>query len=490
VSPGKPEYSTSFRQHRRDVPHIMSIPDSRAPRPTDSPFGPLARQALRFPNIGENEVVRHFVNLSEMNFGVDSGIYPLGSCTMKYNPKICDEVALLPGWAMHPESDDREVQGALELMFRLETILREVSGMDAVTLQPAAGAHGEYTALLMTRAYFADKGEKRTEVIVPETAHGTNPASATMAGYDVVEIPGKDGETDLEALRSALSPKTAALMLTNPNTLGVFESGVRDIAKAVHDAGALLYYDGANFNAILGKTNPGKMGFDMVHFNLHKTFAVPHGGGGPGGGPVGVRAFLEPYLPVPVIRFDEKKGRYWSDWKRKKSIGKVSAYWGNFLALVRAHAYMILHGADGMKWMTERAVLNANYMRSRLRPHFEMPFKELRKHEFVLSAERLKDEKGIRAMDIAKRILDYGMHPPTVYFPMIVKESMMIEPTEDETKAAMDAYCDALIAIKDEDPETVKSAPHNTAVRRVDEVLAARELVLNHRDLTEFLKKG
>jgi glycine dehydrogenase subunit 2 len=468
----------------------MSSSDSRSPRATDSPFGAMARAELAIPNIAENEVVRHFVNLSQMNFGVDSGIYPLGSCTMKYNPKICDEVALLPGWAMHPESPDEEVQGALEMMFRLESMLREVSGMDAVTLQPAAGAHGEYTALLMTRAYFQDKGEKRTEVIVPETAHGTNPASAAMAGYDVAEIPAKDGQTDLEALRSALSEKTAALMLTNPNTLGVFESGVQDIAEAVHDAGALLYYDGANFNAILGKTNPGKMGFDMVHFNLHKTFAVPHGGGGPGGGPVGVRSFLEPYLPVPVVRFDEKKEKYRTDWKRKKSIGKVSAYYGNFLALVRAYAYIILHGADGMKWMTERAVLNANYMKSRLAKHFEMPFKELRKHEFVLSAENVKETKGIRAMDIAKRILDFGMHPPTVYFPMIVKESMMIEPTEDETKAAMDAYCDALIAIKDEDPEVVRAAPHNTSVRRVDEVTAARELILNHRDLKEFLKKG
>jgi glycine dehydrogenase subunit 2 len=373
----------------------------------------------------------------------------------------------------------------LEVMFRLQEWLAEISGMHEVTLQPAAGAQGEWTAMLVTRAYHASRGEgHRHEVVVPDSAHGTNPASAAMAGYDVVEIKSKDGAVDLDALRAAVSKeRTAAFMITNPSTLGLFEQNIQEIAKVVHDAGALLYYDGANFNAILGKTNPGKMGFDMVHFNLHKTFSTPHGGGGPGAGPVGVVKELAPFLPVPMVA--HRGGRFTLDLDRPRSIGHVKGWWGNAGMFVRAYAYIRLFGRDGLTENTEVAVLNANYVHARLKevyPPTAQPGAP-RMHETALSAAKLHHERGIRAADIAKRLLDYGIHAPTVYFPLIVEECLMVEPTETENKESLDAICDALLAIANEDPELVRSAPHNASVSRVDEVEAARHPVLTWKDM-------
>jgi glycine dehydrogenase subunit 2 len=362
--------------------------------------------------------------------------------------------------------------------------------MDAVTLQPAAGAQGEFTGLLLARAYHLDRGDPgRNEVILPDTAHGTNFASAGMLGYHVREIPSMDGRVDLKALEAAVSEKTLALMLTNPNTLGIFEEEAVEIARIVHDAGALLYYDGANFNAILGKTSPGKMGFDITHFNTHKTFTTPHGGGGPGAGPVGVKAYLEPFLPIPILTFDGRT--YGLDWDRPKSIGKVRAWLGNAALLLRAYAYILSQGSDGLERVSERAVLNANYIRHRIEKHLPVPFSGLRKHEFVASGTPLK-AKGVRTLDLAKRLMDYGFHPPTVYFPHLVDEALMIEPTETESKETLDAFADALIHITEEDPELLKSAPHNAAVARVDEVQAAREPILSWRMLqkTKGIHRG
>jgi len=439
----------------------------------------LRRRSLNIPNLPEHEVVRHFTRLSQMTFGIDMGFYPLGSCTMKFNPKFAEELAGLPQVArIHPDQDESTVQGALRLMYELQEALAKIAGMDAVTLQPAAGAQGEWTGLLIAQAYNRDRGEDRHEVIVPDTAHGTNFASAGMLGLNLVELPSKDGRVDLKALESAVSDRTLAFMLTNPNTLGIFEDRVLEMADIVHDAGGLLYYDGANFNAILGKTSPGRMNFDIVHFNLHKTFTTPHGGGGPGAGPVGVKKALEPFLPVPVVTFDGKT--YHLDYDRPKSIGKVRAWYGNFALLVRAYAYILRQGGNGLEEVSERAVLNANYLRHRLEGVLDVPFRGVRKHEFVASGARLT-EKGIRTVDVAKRLMDFGMHPPTVYFPHLVDEALMIEPTETETKETLDAFADALAQIVEEDPEVLKSAPHNTAVARVDEVLAAREPILSWR---------
>jgi len=439
----------------------------------------LTRSDLRLPDLHERDAVKHFVNLSQMNFGVDNGLYPLGSCTMKYNPKVCDEVVSWPSVAdIHPLQDPSTIQGALRLMYELEQMLCEVGGVDAVTLQPAAGAHGEYTGVHLVRAYHESRGETRNEIILPDTAHGTNPASAAMVGYDVLEIPSKEGCVDIEALKAAISKDTAAFMLTNPNTLGLFEKGVREVAGVLHDAGALLYYDGANLNAIMGKTSPGKMDFDIVHFNLHKTFATPHGGGGPGAGPVGVKERLEEFLPVP--RIVKEGDGFGLDYDRPKSIGKVRAHFGNFGVLVRAYTYMKMQGGDGLTAVSENAVLNSNYLRHRLSGSFEMPYGELRKHEFVMSGRPLK-AKGLRTLDFAKRLLDYGFHAPTVYFPLIVEEALMIEPTETESRDTLDAFVDACESILAEDPETVKSAPHNTSVRRLDEARAARDMVFSWR---------
>jgi len=440
----------------------------------------LARDRVGLPTLAQVDVVRHYTRLSQKNIGVDTSFYPLGSCTMKLNPKVNDIIATLPGSAeLHPYYGDEHSQGALQAIFELQEILKEVSGMDAVTLQPAAGAQGEWTALLMAKAYHEEREPgKRTEIIVPDNAHGTNPASAAMAGFKVVSIPSApDGGVDVEALKAALSPRTAAFMITNPSTLGIFERNILEIAKLVHGAGALLYYDGANFNAIMGVTSPGAMGFDMVHFNLHKTMTIPHGGGGPGSGPVGVKARLAPYLPVPVV---EKRGeKYVAEYHRAKSIGKVKAFHGNFMGYVRSLVYAKMMGGDGLTAASKRAVLNANYMRKVLLeriPGVEMPYQELRMHEFVLSATKAKKEKGVRALDVAKRLLDYGYHAPTVYFPLIVDEAIMVEPTETESKETMDRFCDAMAHIlNDEDPEVVRAAPHNTAVGRVDEVRAVKE---------------
>ncbi|HWH08862.1 MAG TPA: aminomethyl-transferring glycine dehydrogenase subunit GcvPB [Candidatus Thermoplasmatota archaeon] len=439
----------------------------------------LRRDHVGLPTLSQAEVVRHYTRLSQKNVGVDTSFYPLGSCTMKYNPKVNDLVATLPGSAdVHPLVGDDLSQGSLQVIFELQEWLKEVAGMDAVTLQPAAGAQGEWVGLLMARAYHEEREPgKRTEVIVPDNAHGTNPASAAMAGYKVISIPtGPNGGVDLEALEAALSDRTAAFMITNPSTLGIFEENILKIAKMVHDAGALLYYDGANFNAIMGITSPGAMGFDIVHFNLHKTMTIPHGGGGPGSGPVGVKARLAPYLPVPVV---EKRGdRYVANYDAPRSIGKVKSFHGNFMGYIRSLVYCKMMGGDGLTQASQRAVLNANYMAKRLAqvPGLSIPHDALRKHEFVLSAAGAKKDRGIRALDIGKRLLDYGYHAPTVYFPLIVEEAIMVEPTETESKETLDRFCDALAyVVSQEDPEVVRGAPHNTSVGRVDEVRAVKE---------------
>jgi glycine dehydrogenase subunit 2 len=486
----------TFRQAHYNEPMLNELKSSKsdawtghALKPFDNAWVPskLARKTpLTLPNVSEPRIVRHYTRLSEMNFGIDSGPYPLGSCTMKYNPKINEEVAGNPKFSrLHPASPAAASQGMLEMMFKLQQWLAAISGMHSVTIQPAAGAQGEWTAMLITRAYHESRGEgHRREVVVPDSAHGTNPASAAMAGYDVVEIKSKDGAVDLDALRAAVSKeRTAAFMITNPSTLGLFEKNIVEVAKIVHDAGALLYYDGANFNAILGKTNPGVMGFDMVHFNLHKTFSTPHGGGGPGAGPIGVVEKLASFLPVPLVA--ERGGKYWLDYDRAHSIGRVKGWWGNSGMFVRCYTYMRLFGADGLVENTEIAVLNANYIHHRLKDVYPTDVQPSapRKHETVLSGAKILRERGIRVADIAKRMLDYGIHAPTIYFPMIVEESIMIEPTETETKEALDGICDAMLAIAKEDVEVVKSAPHNTAVARVDEVEAARRPILTWKDV-------
>ena len=474
----------TFRQARYDEPLLCERMGSAKGSDTDLFDVPvsLRREDLALPQVPEHDVVRHYTRLSQMNFGIDTGFYPLGSCTMKFNPKFSEELARLPEMArVHPDQDPSTVQGILQILYELQGILAKISGMDAVTLQPAAGAQGEFTGLLLARAYHLERGDGgRNEVLLPDTAHGTNFASAGMLGYHVREIPSDDGRVDLKALKAAVSDKTLALMLTNPNTLGIFEEEAVKIAKIVHDAGALLYYDGANFNAILGKTSPGKMGFDITHFNTHKTFTTPHGGGGPGAGPVGVKAFLEPFLPVPILTFDGRT--YGLEWDRPKSIGKVRAWFGNSALLLRAYAYILSQGSDGLEYVSERAVLNANYIRHRIEKHLPVPFSGLRKHEFVASGKPLK-AKGIRTLDVAKRLMDYGFHPPTIYFPHLVDEALMIEPTETESRETLDAFADALVHITEEDPELLKSAPHNAAVARVDEVLAAREPILSWRML-------
>ncbi len=443
---------------------------------------PLKRkEKVNIPNIDETQVVRHFHHLSQMNYGIDSGIYPLGSCTMKYNPKICEEIASWDGFAStHPLQNESTAQGNLQIMFELERMFCEITGMDYFTLQPAAGAHGEFLGMLLARAFHESNGDfERNEVILPDTSHGTNPASVTMAGYKLVEIPSTtNGTVDLDILEKTLSEKTACFMLTNPNTLGIFENKILEISRLVHDAGALLYYDGANMNAIMGKARPGDMGFDIVHLNLHKTFSTPHGGGGPGSGPVGVKTKLEKFLPVP--RLCKNKKGFFFDYDATESIGKIKGFYGNFSVLLKAYVYLLMMGRDGLKETSEIAVLNSNYMKKKILDSgkYGLPYKALRKHEFVLSCEQLKQEKNVRAMDVAKRLLDHGFHPPTIYFPLIVKEALMIEPTESESKLDLDRYVDALIKIANEEPEVVKNAPNNTPVKRVDEVGATKNPVL------------
>ena len=437
-----------------------------------------AKAAL--PEVSQLELMRHYTQLSNRNFGVDTGFYPLGSCTMKYNPKVNEDVARYPGLALlHPLQSEDTVQGAMEVLFKMEESLAEIAGMAGVTLQPVAGAHGELTGLKLIRAYHRDRGDlARTKVIVPDSAHGTNPASAAMCGMDAVEIKSEaDGSIDLEALKAAVGPDTAALMLTNPSTLGLFESKIEAIAKIVHDAGGLLYYDGANSNAIMGIVRPGDMGFDVVHLNLHKTFATPHGGGGPGSGPIGVKERLLPFLPDPHV---EKQGDKYVWAKSAKSIGKVHSFHGNFGVIVRAYAYILTMGAAGLRQTSEDAVLNANYCKKMLSEAFDSPFERFCMHECVLTSKK-QQEHGIHTLDIAKRLLDYGYHPPTIYFPLIVEEALMIEPTESESKETLDGFIDAMKKIAQEaaeNPEIVHTAPHNTIVSRLDETLAARKPVV------------
>jgi glycine dehydrogenase subunit 2 len=455
----------------------FSLPESCGD-PVVLPEG-LARKEVDLPELSEVDVVRHYTRLSEMNFGIDTGMYPLGSCTMKYNPKITEEISqLFSGY--HPLQDESTVQGCLALMYNLQEYLKVISGMDAVTLQPAAGAGGELTGALIVKAH--QKG--RTEMIVPDSAHGTNPASAHMAGFEVVQIPSNDeGTVDLEALKSAVSEKTAGLMLTNPNTLGIFEKDILTIAHIVHEAGGLLYYDGANLNAVAGISRPGDMGFDIVHFNLHKTFSTPHGGGGPGAGPVGVVKKLRDYLPVPLAESSGKE--YYLNYDLPKTIGKVHGFYGNFQVIVKAYIYSLVMGS-AIKKASEIAVLNANYVAQKLKDHYELPYNPLRKHEVVLSCEKIKKETGCRALDIAKRLLDYGIHAPTIYFPLIVPEALMIEPTESESKEELDRFIQVMIKIKEEcynTPDIVKEAPHHTAVKRLDETKAARTPVLTWKQL-------
>lgn len=449
------------------------------------PQGMVRTDAAELPEVSELDLVRHYTALSRRNHGVDSGFYPLGSCTMKYNPKINEDVARYPGLQhIHPYQPEETVQGALQLLYELQRDLAEITGMDEVTLQSAAGAQGEWAGLMIIRAYHESRGEQqRTKVIIPDSAHGTNPASAAVAGLDVVTVGSNaDGLVDVEALRGLVGSDTAALMLTNPNTLGLFEEQIAEMADIVHEAGGLLYYDGANANAILGKTRPGDMGFDVVHLNLHKTFSTPHGGGGPGAGPVGVKRNLAQFLPHPMVRYEEADDRYYLDADMPQSIGRIKGYYGNFGILVRAYAYIRTMGPDGLKRVSEDAVLNANYLFKRLAPYFDVPFADWCKHEFVLSGKRQK-KLGVRTLDIAKRLLDFGVHPPTIYFPLIVEECMMIEPTETESKETLDAFADVLIRIAkevEEDPEQVQEAPHHTVVKRMDEVTAARKPVLRY----------
>lgn len=461
-----------------DLP-ASDVPETRLAE--SLPQGYIRQKPAALPEVSQPDLVRHYTALSRRTFGVDNGFYPLGSCTMKYNPKVNETVAALDGFRyLHPLAEPELVQGALALMYDLERYLAEIAGMDAVTLQPAAGAHGELTGLKIIRAYHRHRGDTaRTKVIVPDSAHGTNPASAAVAGFTIEEVKSDDrGGVDLTALKQVAGPDTAALMLTNPNTLGLFDENITEIARIVHDAGGLLYYDGANANATLGIARPGDMGFDVVHFNLHKTFATPHGGGGPGAGPVGVKQTLAPFLPVPVITFDGR--RYDLTVDRPLSIGKMHTFYGNFAVLVRAYAYIRAMGPDGLRQVSEDAVLNANYVLQGLKGYYDVPYDRFCAHECVLSGKRQK-EHGVRTLDVAKRLLDFGYHPPTIYFPLIVDEAIMIEPTETESKETLDGFIAAMRQIAHEaaaTPEKVTTAPHNTVVSRLDEVTAARHPVL------------
>jgi glycine dehydrogenase subunit 2 len=442
------------------------------------PMSTLADAPPPLPEVGEIDLVRHFVNLSKRNMSIDTHFYPLGSCTMKYNPKRHERLASLPGMAnLHPLQDDASCQGMLEMLWQMQNILGEIAGLDAVSLQPAAGAQGELTALLVAAAYYRDRGEKRTRVLIPDSAHGTNPASAAIAGFEAVAIKSNDkGLVDLAALRAKLDERTAVFMITNPNTLGLFESQIADITGLLHERGALVYLDGANMNAIVGVTRPGDFGADMMHYNVHKTFTGPHGAGGPGAGPIAVRAPLAPYLPAPVVAKDGERFRL--DYDRPKSIGRVRSFFGNVGILLRGYCYIRTLGPAGLREMTENAVLNANYLLARVRNTYEVPYGNRCMHEFVASARQLKRERRISAMDIAKRLLDFGYHAPTVYFPLVVPEAIMVEPTETESKETLDRFAEALTAISREDADYLHHAPYTTPISRPDEIRAAKEPIL------------
>ena len=497
---------TAMQRERAVTIFEQGAPGRRAfvPPPLDVPERPLdeliparlrRREPARLPEISEPELVRHYVRLSRRNFDLDSGFYPLGSCTMKHNPRLHERVAALPGHArLHPLTEPARAQGALTLMWGLERALAEIAGLPHVSLQPSAGSHGELAGVLLTRAYHADRGERhRRVVLTPDTAHGTNPATVTMAGYEVVKV-GTDsrGGVDIDDLRAKADGDVACLMLTNPNTLGLFDANIEEIARIVHGVGGIVYYDGANLNAVMGISRPGDMGFDVVHFNLHKSFTQPHGGGGPGSGPIAVSQALEPYLPRPVIvRRGGAEGNgstveFDLDYERPRSIGRLRGFQGNYGCFVRAYAYICSLGAGGLRDVSETAVLNANYLLARLRELgvcelLPPAYERLCMHEFVLSGAPMKRELGIRTLDLAKRLLDYGYHPPTVYFPLLVEEALLVEPTETETKQTLDEFAAALAEIlreAREDPELVRGAPYSTPVRRLDEAAAARHPVL------------
>jgi glycine dehydrogenase subunit 2 len=472
-----------------------TLPETDVP---ERPIGELIPAKLlrdrpaELPEVSEPEIVRHYNRISRRNFDLDTGFYPLGSCTMKHNPRLNERIAALPGHArLHPAQEPKRAQGALELMWLLQRWLAEICGLPHVSLQPSAGSHGELAGLLLTRAYHADRGEQRHKVLTPDTAHGTNPATVTMAGYEVVKLASNDrGGIDLDDLRVKASDDTACLMLTNPNTLGLFDENIAEIAKIVHDAGGTLYYDGANLNAIMGHTRPGDMGFDIVHVNLHKSFSQPHGGGGPGAGPIACSDRIEPYLPRPqVVRREGQNGGepfFDLDYDRPKSIGRLRGFQGNFGVFVRSYAYMLSLGGDGLQEASETAVLNANYLLARMKEgktgkYTPVAFDRRCMHEFVLSGAPAKRELRIKTVDIAKRLLDFGMHPPTVYFPLLVDEALMVEPTETETRETLDAFAEAIEAILEEaseDPEIAQGAPYTTPVRRLDEVAANRNPVV------------
>ncbi len=442
----------------------------------------MLRDDLTLVDVSEVDVVRHYRKLSSLNFGVDNGMYPLGSCTMKYNPKINDVVAMLPQFAMqHPATIEETGQGALHIMYQLQQMLCQITGMHHFSLSPAAGAHGELTSVMIIKKYYETKGEKRNVILIPDSAHGTNPASVAMCGFEVKEIPSdSDGDVDLNKLEDVLNEHVAAMMLTSPNTLGLFDRNILKIAEMLHSTGALFYCDGANLNAVVGKVRPVDMGFDIMHVNLHKTFSTPHGGGGPGAGPIGVVEKLAPFLPVPII---EKADRYYLQYNRPLSIGRIHSFFGNFMVMLRAYTYIMMLGSDGLRSVAEHAVCNANYLRAKLRNHFQLPYNRICMHEFVINDEGLPN--GITTNEVAKRLLDYGFHAPTVYFPLIVHGAMMIEPTETEHRDTLDAFADAMLTIKKEaveDPALLKKAPVTTPVRKVDAVLAARKPVLKWDD--------
>jgi len=458
----------------------LDVPESNIDIPTHL----IRKTHLNFPEVYETEVVRHYNELASLNYSVDRGFYPLGSCTMKYNPVLNEEAASLEGFKMlHPYQEEETIQGALELMYELQNFLVEITGMDNITLQPAAGAHGELTGMLIIRKYLHDNNfNHKNEVIVPDSAHGTNPASAAMAGFKVIEVKSNsEGRVDLKNLKELVNENTAAIMLTNPNTLGIFEKDILEISQIAHQNNALLYYDGANLNAIMGKSRPGDNGFDVVHLNLHKTFSTPHGMGGPGSGPVAVKLYLKAYLPKPIVSRREN-GMYFFDYNIPKSIGRVRSFYGNFLVLVKAYTYILSMGKEGLKKASELATLNANYLKEKLSKSFEIAYSSLCKHEFVLKGTMLKNY-GVNTLDFVKRLLDYGIHPPTIYFPLIVDEAMMIEPTETESKETLDFVIDVYEKVLDEainSPEVLKEAPHSTPVKRLDEVKANKELKVRY----------